>query len=100
MKYQIIKLFQITYDMISVGSKEVSSQDNNLEIVGYESSDAITSKPQIQQDINKDVVDLSAQKGCHDNSQTLGNDSSIKDKKSEIDDFYTNDQLLSTVKKR
>jgi len=87
--------------MILVGSKEVSSQDNNLEIFGYESrSDAITSKPQIQQDINKDVVDLSAQKGCHDNSQTLGNDSSIKDKKSEIDDFYTNDQLLSTVKKR
>lgn len=86
--------------MILVGSKEVSSQDNNLEIVGYESSDAITSKPQIQQDINKDVVDLSAQKGCHDNSQTLGHDSSIKDKKSEIDDFYTNDQLLSTVKKR
>ena len=86
--------------MILVGSKEVSSQDNNLEIVGYESSDAITSQPQIQQDINKDVVDLSAQNGCHDNRQTLGNDSLIKDKKSEIDDFYTNDQLLSTVKKR
>ena len=62
--------------------------------------DPITSQPQIQQDINKDVVDLSAQKGCHDNSQTRGHDSSIKDKNSEIDDFYTNDQLLSTVKKR
>ena len=80
--------------------EENESQRINQEGKEYDSSDAITSKPQTQQDINKDAVDLPTVDDSSHQNQTFSRNKSKADKKIVEEDFHTDDQLLSVVKKR
>ena len=86
--------------LILVNSVEIQSEGTNFEGKEFDSSEAITCEPQTQQNINKDVVDLSQEDGCNRKNQTSADNKSKKEKRDEVEDFHTDDQLLSAVKKR
>ena len=91
----------VLYLNIILGNVESSaSQEINQESKGYEGIEAITSKPQTQQNVNNDGVDFSFEDDGNRRNQFSSKTKSGKGKAVEIEDFHSDDQLISVVKKR
>lgn len=74
---------------------EDKSQGINQGETAQEGSEEIDCKPQTQQNVNNDAVDLTSE-----NDQNQSSPKTKSKKRFDADDFHTDDQLLSVVRKR